>query len=153
MLRIERTESHHPDFEALASRLSQFLSVLNGDADDFYAAKNRVDGLPTVVVAYYNEAPVGCGAIREIDDHCVEIKRMFVDPAVRNHGIGKAILKELETWATELGFTSAVLETSRRLEPAISLYSRTGYFTIPNYGAYVDVADSVCMQKALAPAS
>jgi len=77
---------------------------------------------------------------------------MFVLPDIRGKGVAQSILAELESWAAELGYLTAVLETSKRLEPAVNLYKKSGYAFIPNYGAYVDVEDSVCMQKSLCAA-
>ncbi|MGV3617434.1 MAG: GNAT family N-acetyltransferase [Fimbriimonas sp.] len=146
---IRRTDSDHPDFIRLYGKLTEFLAVLNGDQDTFYAQFNRVDGLPTVVLAYQEDIPIGCGAFRANGDGTVEIKRMYVEPAARGQGAGAAVLRELEVWATELGYAKAILETSRRLESAVRLYRRGGYEEIPNYGPYVDVADSVCFAKRL----
>jgi len=148
-MRIDRTKPENPDFASLVARLTAFLSVLNGENDSFYAPLNKVDDSLSVVVAYLDENPVGCGAIRPMDPKTVEVKRMFVDPNVRGTGIGRAILQELELWATEKGFETAILETSVRLEPAVGLYKSAGYAVIPNYGAYVGVIDSVCFEKQL----
>ncbi len=148
-LRIERTTPSDPAFDVLVSELTAFLAVLNGEKDAFYTQFNKVDDSMRAVLAYYGDMPVGCGAFRPMDDATVEIKRMFVDPAVRGNGVGKLILAELENWAVGQGFQHAILETSIRLEPAVSLYKGAGYEVIPNYGPYVDVADSVCLWKDL----
>jgi GNAT superfamily N-acetyltransferase len=149
LVTILRATSDHPDFLTLRRRLDEFLAILNGAQDVFYAPLNRTDALPTAVVAYASGGPVGIGAFRPTDGETVEIKRMYVDPAARGAGVGKAILEDLERWAREEGYTRAVLETSKRLEPAVRLYGRSGYAVIPNYGPYMDVEDSVCMAKTL----
>ncbi|WP_253297272.1 GNAT family N-acetyltransferase [Chryseobacterium sp. PCH239] len=58
-------------------------------------------------------------------------------------------MKELQSWATELNFTKAVLETSRDLKSAISVYEKSGFYKIPNYGQYVGIEQSVCYEKVL----
>jgi len=151
LISIKRTYSEDPDFVSLAAELTEFLAVLNGEQNSFYVQHNRVDAIPTVVVAYLEEKPIGCGAFRPKDERTVEIKRMFVDTSLRGHGIGQSILSELETWAAELSFTTAILETSKRLTPAVHLYLKSGYAVIPNFGPYIGVDDSVCMQKAIHP--
>lgn len=142
---IRRTDSDDPDFLRLVSQLNAFLAELNGDRDAFYAALNRTDALPTVVVAYLDGNSVGIGAIRPVDEESIEIKRMFVDPAVRGRGVGAAVLAELERWAVE----RAILETSPKLESAVRVYRRAGYETIPNYGAYVGNPESLCLGRTL----
>jgi len=78
-----------------------------------------------------------------------EIKRMFVRPERRGRGIARSILSELETWAGELGFLECILETGLKQPEAIELYRKSGYETIPNYGQYEGVENSVCMRKSI----
>ena len=75
---------------------------------------------------------------------------MFVEKQYRGMGLSKKILEELETWAKELGFENAVLETSVRFKPARTLYTNAGYKIIENYGQYKGLEESVCMKKKLA---
>ncbi len=151
-MKIARTSVHDQAFQNLVARLSRFLAELNGEeANAFYAPLNQTNDQTRTVVAYDGDLAVGCGAFRPHADGVVEIKRMFVDPAVRGKGVGRAILVELERWALELGSTRAILETSKRLRTANQLYSRSGYRIIPNYGPYVDAKDSVCMERILSP--
>ncbi|AIE84553.1 GNAT family N-acetyltransferase [Fimbriimonas ginsengisoli] len=145
----KRTDSGDPGFQSLVERLTRFLSVLNGENDAFYTQHNKTDNLPTVVVAYAGAEPVGCGAFRWVRDGVVEIKRMYVDPDHRGRGVGAQVLRELEAWAAEAGASTAILETSKRLQSAVRLYQRSGYRVIENYGPYVGVHDSVCMEKIL----
>lgn len=144
-----RTDSADPGFISLVDRLNFFLAELNGEQNSYYSKLNVIDGIATVVVAYAAEVAIGCGAFRQIDDKTVEIKRMYVDSAFRGNGVGKQVLTELETWATELGATKAILETSKRLDAAVHLYQTSGYQVIPNYGPYLGIDDSVCMEKSL----
>jgi putative acetyltransferase len=74
---------------------------------------------------------------------------MFVQPTHRQQGVARAVLQELEQWASELGYARCVLETGKRQPEAIALYQRSGYAFTPNYGQYVGVENSVCLQKAL----
>lgn len=149
-LRLVRTTSDHPDFRALVALLDQYLAVIDGEEHTFYAQLNKIDLIRHVVLAYLNDAPVGCGAFREFGPGVVEVKRMYVQPAQRNQGVAAAVLAELETWAGELSYTGTVLETGRKQPAAIRLYERSGYGRTPNYGQYLNVANSVCMSKVLA---
>lgn len=149
MFEVTRTDSSAADFAILADRLTRFLAIHNGENDSFYSKFNKVDGIPTVVVAYEDGVAIGCGAFRSIDDESVEIKRMFVDPDRRGKGAARAILAELEVWASEQGAKHAVLETSKRLTAAVTLYQSSGYEVTENYAPYVGVEDSVCMRKFL----
>jgi len=67
------------------------------------------------------------GALRKIDDHIAEIKRMRTQPAMQGKGIGKKILELLITKAKELGYTEIILETSDRQPAAQKIYANFGF--------------------------
>lgn len=149
MFELERTQANAPEFISLTDRLTEFLAELNGERNSFYVQFNKVDESLHAVVARDGGVAVSCGAFRWVDDATVEIKRMFADPAWRGRGLGRIVLTELELWAAEIGARRAVLETSRRLLPAVGLYQSSGYSVIENYEPYVGIDDSVCMEKTL----
>ncbi len=146
---IVRTESSDPDFPLLVALLNLELRERYGEAQAAYDKFNQVSNLDTVVIAYVNEAPSGCGCFKRIDEHTVEIKRMFVKPSERNMGIASGVLNELEVWAKEDGFSSIILETANKQHEAIAFYLRKGYAIIRNYGPYVGMETSVCFGKKL----
>jgi len=148
-MQIIRTSSVHEDFQLLAGQLEQELSIRDGEAHEYYAQINQIGAIPHVLIAYEDEEPLGCGAIRAYDDVTMEIKRMYVQPAGRGKGIATALLQELEKWARELGYTSCVLETGSNQPEAIALYQKHHYQQIPKFGKYVDSANSVCFRKDL----
>ena len=150
MVRIVRTDSGNSDFVALVKLLDADLAVRDGAEHLFYAQFNKIDRLNHVVVAYENEVPVGCGALKEYEPNTMEVKRMYVAPASRGQGIATAVLTALENWATELSYRKCVLETGKKQPEAIALYRRQGYQISPNYGQYKDVENSVCFEKELA---
>ncbi|MGH7299542.1 MAG: GNAT family N-acetyltransferase [Candidatus Rokuibacteriota bacterium] len=92
---------------------------------------------------------VGCGAVRRIEAGVGEIKRMYVSPAARGLGVGRAVLSALETEARALDCVRLVLETGIRNPEAIALYERAGFSRIPPFGQYVSSPLSVCMAKDL----
>ena len=148
-IKIIRDDSTNNDFLALVKLLDQDLSNRNGDQQDFYNQFNKVDFIKNVVVAYVNGLPVGCGAIKKYNDNCMEIKRMFVKSEHRSKGIATKVLDELETWAAELNFGKCILETGKGQVEAIHLYQKVGYTITDNYGQYVGIDNSICMNKEL----
>lgn len=150
-VKLIRTDSDNPDFRALVALLDKDLSERDGDEHSFFAQYNKLDKIFHVVVAYQDEIPAGCGAIKEYTEGKAEIKRMFVHPDFRRQGIASIILSELELWANELKYSVCILETGIRQPEAIALYQTLQYESIPNYGQYDGVASSVCMQKHLKP--
>ena len=133
-MHILRTDSTNKDFQNLVKLLDATLSEHNGENDDFFAQFNTIDTIKNCVVAYIDDMPAACGAFKPFSEDSVEIKRMFTNPEFRKKGLGSAIVQELENWAAELSFKKAVLETSRDLKSAISIYEKSGFYRIFNYG-------------------
>ncbi len=149
MIKIVRTNSDNPDFIELVRLLDEDLAKRDGEEHSFYAQFNTIDKLKFVVLAYENDKPLGCGAIKEYSAKAMEVKRMYVLPGSRSKGIATKVLFELETWASELSYTKCLLETGKRQPEAIGLYKKNGYTLIPNYGQYAGVENSVCFEKEL----
>ena len=146
---IKRTSEEDADFLSLVKLLDVELAERDGDEHAFYAQFNEPVGLSGVVVGYRDGEPVGCGAFKKYDENSVEIKRMYVRPDRRGMRIAAEVLTDLESWANELGFKEYILETGFKQPEAITLYKRSGYDVIPNYGQYENVENSVCMKKSI----
>ena len=149
MIQLIRTDSENKDFIELVKSLDAYLAEKDGDDHAFYSQFNKINKIKFVVVAYENEAPVGCGAIKEYAPTAVEIKRMYVIPESRGKKIATKILSELEKWATELSFATCMLETGKGQTEAIRLYEKNGYNLIPNYGQYEGIENSLCFEKEM----
>jgi GNAT superfamily N-acetyltransferase len=100
-------------------------------------------------VIYEGDAPVGCGALRVLDPHTGELKRMYVRPDFRRRGISRKLINHLEETARGLGITCMRLETGPEQVEALALYESCGYSYIPPYGEYVESPVTVCMQQFL----
>ena len=149
MIRLIRTDSGNKDFVALVKLLDAELAELDGDEHVFYAQLNKTDKIKTVIVAYENDKPVSCGAIREYSPTVTELKRMYTLSEYRAKGIATKVLIELEKWASELSYQKCILETGWRQPDAIRLYEKNGYERISNYGKYAGIANSVCFEKEI----
>lgn len=149
MIHLIRTNNHHEDFKLLVIELDKELKIRDGDDHTFYAQYNKSDDIKYVLVAYDQELPIACGAIKEYDQGTMEIKRMFVRPNYRNQGLASLILKSLELWCQELHYTQCILETGINQPEAIRLYEKNNYTKIPNYGPYINVENSLCFLKVL----
>lgn len=147
---LSRTTSANPDFRFLVTQLDAELRDMYAELMDVYDHHNVIEQIDTVVIAYLNDEPVGCGCFRPYDDESAELKRMFVVKTARGKGISKLILTELENWARELGFKYTILETGTKNIDAHYLYSKSGYQVTPSYGPYADLTDSICMRKRTA---
>ena len=149
MLKLVRTNSKNEDFIHLVKQLDAYLKITDGDEHDFYNQFNYIAALKYIVVAYLNKKPIGCGAIKELSEESVEVKRMFTVEEARGNGVATQILNELETWAKVLNYKSVVLETGIRQTEAVEFYQKNLYKIIPNYGQYQGVENSLCFKKII----
>ena len=136
MIHLLRTDSTNTDFQKLVTLLDTDLRTRDGEDHAFYSQYNKIQAIKHVVVAYQNDEPVGCGAIKEYESGTMEVKRMYVSEDKRGSGIASAVLKELEIWTAQLAYNKCILETGIRQPEAIALYKKNNYNIIPNYGHY-----------------
>ncbi len=149
MIQLIRTDYGNNDFIELVKNLDADLAERDGDDHPFYAQFNKIDKIKFAVIAYENDKPIACGAMKEFAPDTMEIKRMYVTPKRRGEGIAGKILSELENWASELSFVKCILETGTKQPEAIRLYRKNGYNLISNYGQYTNVENSLCFEKAM----
>ena len=101
------------------------------------------------VVAYVDERPLACGALRPLDRSTAELRRIYVHRGHRRHGLARAVIEHLEREAVRLGFDRLVLETGYRQEPAMRLYESGGFRRVPPFGPYAGDPTSVCFERVL----
>ncbi|MBE9178247.1 GNAT family N-acetyltransferase [Oculatella sp. LEGE 06141] len=83
---------------------------------EFWVVEQR--GTLVGTAAYY---PVPRG------EKAVEIRKMYLQPAARGHGLGRYLLQALEHRIAEQGFCQIWIETASVLAEAVTLYERNGY--------------------------
>jgi GNAT superfamily N-acetyltransferase len=151
---IRRTTIASPDAARLIAALNAELTMAFPEpgATHFALSDREVAaGEGAFLIIYLDDVAAGCGAVRRLDEATAEIKRMYVDPAVRGRGLGRALVEALEREARRIGATRIVLETGTRLAPAIKLYEAMGYSRIPLFGEYLSSPDtSLCFGKSFA---
>lgn len=93
----------------------------------------------------------GCVGLRDRGGGVCEMKRMYVDPAQRGSGLGRALAEAIVARGQALGYRRMVLDTLPRLERARALYQSLGFVETD---AYYDhpLPGVVYMALELAPA-
>jgi GNAT superfamily N-acetyltransferase len=148
-IRISKTTSENLDFINLIGALDKSLWERYPELKTDYWGNNIIELNPNVVVIYLENNPVACGCFKKYDKDTIEIKRMFVSLEARGMGLAQNILRELELWAHDLGYSFSVLETLYKQKEAIALYQKTGYSIVDNYEPYVGLENSICMRKQI----
>lgn len=150
-MEVVHTQGSDERFVQLCVQLDDFLNELVGGEKQRaqYAQYNTLQDIHDVVLIIDSGDAVGCGGIKRYDDNTAEVKRVFVDKNYRKKHYGSTIIKELENIARTKGFTRLILETGKPLVGAMKMYEKLGFGIIDNYGPYVDLKESICMEKVL----
>ena len=120
----------------LISALDEYLCALYPPTSNHFLDLDQLSQ-PDIrfFVARREGAPLACGALR-IAPGYGEVKRMYVAPAARGQGLGRAILERLESEARRDGLRVMRLETGNLQAEALALYRSAGYVDCGPFGEY-----------------
>jgi GNAT superfamily N-acetyltransferase len=94
----------------------------------FRELDNLQESRARLYLAEIDGEPVGMGGLRPLAAHDeAEIKRMYVRPAARGLGVGRAILQRLIDDARMLRYTALHLDSAPFMHEAHALYRRFGF--------------------------
>jgi ribosomal protein S18 acetylase RimI-like enzyme len=86
-----------------------------------------------LLLAFWNDEAAGCVALRRIDPNVCEMKRLYVRPAYRSHGVGRALALRVIAEAGQAGYRSMRLDSLPSMKSALSLYRTLGFRNIAPY--------------------
>jgi putative acetyltransferase len=89
------------------------------------------------LLAFVDGALAGCGGLRALADvdyaNACEMKRLYVRPAFRRFGLGRALAQALLDEARRAGYSVMLLDTLDDMESARGLYAALGFVEIQPY--------------------
>ena len=86
-----------------------------------------------LLLACWQDEVAGCVALRKIGPRICEMKRLYVRPAYRSHGVGRTLALRIIEEAQQAGYRSMRLDSLPSMKPAITLYRSLGFRDIVPY--------------------
>ena len=156
MLSIQRIDTYSEAIPIVSRLFLEYSEELNENLcfqgfDDELQDPLKKYGPPcgSLFLAFWDAEPAGCVALQPLQEQWVcEMKRLYVRPAFRKHGVGGELIKVLLREAKAKSYIKMVLDTLQKLEPAIKLYAKNGF---QNTSAYYEnpLNNVVYMEKSL----
>jgi ribosomal protein S18 acetylase RimI-like enzyme len=135
--------STREDLQAINALFEGYAASLPVDLD-YQDFASELSGLPgkyapprgALLLAHGDGgAPLGCVGLRPLSADCCEMKRLFILPAARGLGLGRALTVAVIDEARRLGYGELRLDTLASMTAAQALYVNLGFEQIAPYYA------------------
>lgn len=125
-------------FDLLAALVPGFapdwLALPLPDADSYRPPQGAF------LIAWSDDLPIGCVSLHRLGPGLGEVKRLWVHPDARGQGLGRRLMRAIETRARDMGLARLNLDSNTVLTEAIALYRSDGWTeTAPYTGAPANI--------------
>lgn len=136
---IEIIPYHHPSHQKVFKNLNEewishyfVMEDIDYQVLDFPESYILAKG-GAIFVALLNGEPMGVCALIKMQDaqFDFELAKMAVSPLARRKKVGRHLVEHAIQYAKFVGAKSIFLETNSKLVPAIALYEKLGFRSIP----------------------
>jgi ribosomal protein S18 acetylase RimI-like enzyme len=133
-------EAAEADLPLVERLFREYAAALDVDLA-FQGFEEEVAGLPgdyappggRLLLAFQGAEPAGCVALRPFDEDVCELKRLYLRPAFRGRGAGRALAERVIAEAAAIGYRRMRLDTLPSMHEAIPLYRSLGFREIAPY--------------------
>ena len=101
-----------------------------------------------LALATVDGKPGGCIALRRVDSQRAELKRLYVRPGFRGHGLGRTLLRWAINQARAAGYSEVVGDTMPAMREALALYDQIGFERAEPYSDH-PTDGAIYLRKAL----
>lgn len=131
-------DTHRSLLEGLLAEYHEWMkTMVSRETGASYDAESSVDAdLQDVVdspmmclgwLAFQGDEPAGCALLYGVADDLAELKRLYVRPAHRGHGLGRALTETVVDVADARGYDTLALTTPPWSDTAHGLYDSLGF--------------------------
>ena len=124
------------DYDVVRDLLREYAAGIGVDLS-FQDFEKELESLATfydrILLARSGDDVAGCVALRHISDITCEMKRLYVRPAFRGLGTGRALAVGIIEEARRRGYTRMRLDTLPTMSEAFALYESLGFHSIAPY--------------------
>jgi ribosomal protein S18 acetylase RimI-like enzyme len=130
----EHVEQVRTLFLEYAKSLSFSLCFQSFDEEVKNLPGNYASPSGRLYLSLLDSRPAGCIALRKLDEDICEMKRLYVRPEARGHGLGRILTERVIAAAREIGYKRMRLDTiASSMKEAVELYRRLGFKEIAPY--------------------
>lgn len=86
-----------------------------------------------LILALDLNKPIGCVALRKLEKHICEMKRLYIKPEMRGMGLGEQLVRTVIDEAVKIGYMKMRLDTVPKMKEAIDLYRKIGFKEVGPY--------------------
>ncbi len=105
-----------------------FEQELAGLPGDYAPPQGRL------LLAEYEHQLAGCVALHKLEPHICEMKRLYLRPAFRGRGLGRALADRIITEARQIGYARMRLDTVEPvMKDAVAMYRNLGFQEVAPY--------------------
>jgi putative acetyltransferase len=122
------------DSEGLTAIWREYVGVPNADLA-FQDFESEFASLPgkyaqpegCVLLAWLNTTIVGCIAMRQVNQHICEMKRLYVRSDAQGQGLGRKLIAHLIDESRKIGYSEMRLDVLPEFKAARHLYAAFGF--------------------------
>ena len=150
--RIERGDPRSVEARQLIAELDEAMCALYPpEQRHLLPADDLAANDAYFLMAWDKDHPVACGSVVPLGDGAVEVKRFWTQPQTRRTGLARKILRQLEAWTRQQGYSVMRLEAGPEQPDALAFYASEGFVECGPFADYKLDPGSIFPEKSLTP--
>ena len=133
--RLSTREASATDRDRIGAFLVEMLSEFNLGLDHYGTDRDIVELPDSYTDGYFGliedeDRLLGTFALFKLNDQKAEIRKMYLHPDLRGQGIGKQLLRFVESVAIQKNYRILELQTASAMTAARAMYEKSGFVEI-----------------------